>query len=127
MKTVTMEDLNNLLCDKKADPAEMVRQFLLLLRVLIISFSVSWVSILMKAIVTGMTRIIKSKLYISQDGVKDAVAQIAQWYADGILYKDFNTLDTNALRELATMRPCFLLSSVVLWNFYGLAKHVRGR
>ena len=49
----------------------------------------------------------KVKLYITQEGTRDAVAQIAQWYADGILYKDFNTLDTAALRELATTGRAF--------------------
>lgn len=49
----------------------------------------------------------KVKMWISQPGVEDAVAQIAQWYADGILYKDFATLDTSSLRELATTGRAF--------------------
>jgi len=108
-KPVTMEDLNNLLyAIKKADPAGNGQTIPL------VTTSIDNILQCILGLYTDegysywyYENNQKVKLYISQDGVKDAVAQIAQWYADGILYKDFNTLDTNALRELATIGRAF--------------------
>ena len=43
----------------------------------------------------------KIKLPIAQPGYKDFIRQVATWYADGILYKEFYTLDWSTLREYA--------------------------
>lgn len=43
----------------------------------------------------------KIKLPIAQPGYKDFIQQIHTWYADGILYKEFYTLDTTTLRDFA--------------------------
>lgn len=43
----------------------------------------------------------KIKLAIAQPGYKDFIQQLNTWYADGILYKEFYTLDVPTLRDLA--------------------------
>ena len=108
-KPVTMEDLNKLLyAVKEADPAGNGQT---------IPLVATDIANILQCIVGCYTEEGydewldeadgKVKMWISQPGVKEAVAQIAQWYADGILYKDFATLDTASLRELATTGRAF--------------------
>jgi len=44
----------------------------------------------------------KIKLWYVQPGYKDFLTQVAQWYADGILYKESFNINVQQLRELVT-------------------------
>lgn len=44
----------------------------------------------------------KVKLPVVQDGYRDFVAQVQQWYTDGILYSEFFNTNVATLRELTT-------------------------